>query len=77
MQQRFAIDDYYKAYYVGKMGCLLKEARSRTAGLVLAAFLLEVEERNQKLAAAKPDNMTSREWETFIDYVRSPAFKVR
>ncbi|KAI3922797.1 hypothetical protein MKW98_006928 [Papaver atlanticum] len=75
--QRFIIDDYYKDYYVRKMGSLLKEVRSRTAGLVLGAFLLDEEKREERMAVIKPQNMTTREWEEFVKYVCSAEFKVK
>ncbi|KAI3918987.1 hypothetical protein MKW98_017435 [Papaver atlanticum] len=59
------------------MGSLLKEARSKTAGLVLGAFLLDVEKREERLAVIKPQNMTTLEWEEFVKYVCSAEFKVK
>ncbi|KAI3948477.1 hypothetical protein MKW98_019227 [Papaver atlanticum] len=36
VQMRFIVDDFYRDYYYGKMGCYLKEVRSRKAGKILA-----------------------------------------
>ncbi|XP_026388782.1 uncharacterized protein LOC113283668 [Papaver somniferum] len=74
VQQRFVVDEFYKDYYVGKMGCYLKEARSRKAGKILSLDDLEKEEREKKLAALKPDNSTVDEWEEFVKHVCSEEF---
>ncbi|XP_026458488.1 uncharacterized protein LOC113359003 [Papaver somniferum] len=77
VQQRFVVDEFYKDYYVGKMGCYLKEARSRKAGKILALDDLEKEEREKKLAALKPDNSTVNESEEFVKHVCSEEFRTK
>ncbi|KAI3878586.1 hypothetical protein MKW98_027891, partial [Papaver atlanticum] len=73
--QRFIIDEFYKDYYLGKMGCYLKEARSRKAGKILALDELEEEEREKRLAALKPENDTVNEWEEFVRHVCLEEFR--
>ncbi|MCL7045135.1 hypothetical protein MKW94_012372 [Papaver nudicaule] len=77
VKQRFNIvDDFYKEYYVGKMGGYLKEARSRKARKILALDGLEEEEREKKLEALKPENNTVAKWEEFVEHVCSDEFRV-
>ncbi|MCL7030765.1 hypothetical protein MKW94_010296 [Papaver nudicaule] len=62
--QRFIVDDFYKDYYVSKMGTYLKEARSRKAGVILKAFKdLEGEAREKRLAEIQPTSMTVKRLE--------------
>ncbi|XP_026417050.1 uncharacterized protein LOC113312516 [Papaver somniferum] len=77
VQQRFVVDEFYKDYYVGKMGCYLKEYRSRKAGKILALDELDKEEREKKLAALKPDNSTVNEWKEFVKHVCSEEFRTK
>ncbi|MCL7047284.1 hypothetical protein MKW94_014633 [Papaver nudicaule] len=76
VKQRFIVDDFYKDYYVGKMGGYLKEARSRKARKILALDELEEEERVKKLEALKPENDTVTEWEEFVKHVCLDEFRV-
>ncbi|MCL7034413.1 hypothetical protein MKW94_022975 [Papaver nudicaule] len=75
VKQRFIVDDFYKDYYIGKMGGYLKEARSRKARKILALDGLEEEERVKKLEALKPKNDTVAEWEEFVKHVCSDEFR--
>ncbi|MCL7031571.1 hypothetical protein MKW94_005372 [Papaver nudicaule] len=75
VKQRFIVDDFYKDYYIGKMGGYLKEARSRKARKILALDGLEEEERVKKLEALKPENDTVAEWEEFVKHVCSDEFR--
>ncbi|XP_026417921.1 uncharacterized protein LOC113313378 [Papaver somniferum] len=77
VQQRFVVDEFYKDYYVEKMGCYLKEARSRKAGKILALDEVEKEEREKKLAELKPNNSTVNEWEEFVKHVCSEEFRTK
>ncbi|XP_026416149.1 uncharacterized protein LOC113311536 [Papaver somniferum] len=77
IMQRFIVDDFYKDYYLEKMGSYLKEARSRKAGKILALDELEEEEREMKLVALKPENDIVNEWEEFVAHVRSEEFRAK
>ncbi|KAI3851104.1 hypothetical protein MKW98_010507 [Papaver atlanticum] len=62
--QRFIIDEFYKDYYLGKMG----------SGKILALDELDEEEREKRLAALKTENDTVNEWEEFVKHVCSEEF---
>ncbi|MCL7025294.1 hypothetical protein MKW94_027947 [Papaver nudicaule] len=76
--QRFIVPEYFKDYYISKMGTYLKEARSRKAGKVLNVLdNLQWEEREKELENLRPTSMTVNEWEAFVKYVNSSEFRVQ
>ncbi|KAI3940814.1 hypothetical protein MKW98_030133 [Papaver atlanticum] len=77
VMQRFVIDEFYKDYYLGKMGCYLKEDKSRKDGKILVLDELKEEEREKRLAALKPANDTVNEWEEFVKHVCSEEFRTK
>ncbi|XP_026421850.1 uncharacterized protein LOC113317958 [Papaver somniferum] len=76
-QMRFIVNDFYKDYYYGKMGCYLKEARSRKVGKILVIDELEEEEREKRIKELKPQNMSDNEWEDFVETVCSEEFRAK
>lgn len=74
MQQKFCVEECRRKTLVQKMGKHLRDYKSLLTKMI--RNLAQCEDGTSQLALAKPDNLTSDEWASFIKQRLSKDFEV-